>query len=583
MSHHELNQQLGDQLPTAEQQTGQEIREHLLSRLIVGQTIAVAALSLMTGTGGLLMPGSGLLALLPLGLVAMFVGMLSYWVLKRGWFLAAGYLFLLGTSAAITVNVFIRGYEDASGIYYLWPILAAVTILETRGGMLVTFVSAGCYLALVVAQELGYQYPMLPYDAQEEALLTVGSRVLMFFLLAFLAWLSARGLNQALQVARQAAQRWRDLSESLEQRVTDRTRDLEQRSAYLEASVEVGRAASSILEGDELIHQVVDLIRERFGLYYVGLFQVDGGWAVLRAGTGQAGRALLERGHRIRVGEGMVGWSITHGRPRVALEVGEDAVRLATAELPETRSEAALPLRSRGQIIGALSVQHTRAGAFDPDTLAVLQIMADQVAVALDNARLFAESQAALEAQRRAYGELGRQGWQELFRAGQDLELRYDPDGILQSREAEGPGGATGTCPTLAVPLKLREQAIGVLNAYKPAGTGEWTDEEMALLQTLVDQLGLALESARLYQDTQRRAARERLLAGVADRMRQSLDLDMVLQAAVREMRQALDLHDVTIRLEGIEGSTPSGAAGNVDAQARASAAPGSDDGGGRS
>ena len=116
------------------------------------------------------------------------------------------------------------------------------------------------------------------------------------------------------------------------------------------------------------------MIRERFGLYYVGLFELDPGgeWAILRAGTGEAGSAMLARGHRIRVAEGMIGWSVEHGQSRVALAADEDAVRLATAELPETRSEAALPLRSRGRVRGALTVQHRQPGAFDPDTLAVL-------------------------------------------------------------------------------------------------------------------------------------------------------------------------------------------------------------------
>jgi nitrogen fixation/metabolism regulation signal transduction histidine kinase len=126
----------------------------------------------------------------------------------------------------------------------------------------------------------------------------------------------------------------------LEQRVNERTGELERRSAYLQASTEVGRAASSILDSDQLIRRAVELIRERFDLYYVGLFLVDETreWAVLQAGTGEAGRAMLARGHRLRVGEGMVGWSVAHAQARIALEAEEDAVRKVAPELPETRS-----------------------------------------------------------------------------------------------------------------------------------------------------------------------------------------------------------------------------------------------------
>ncbi|RPI58397.1 MAG: HAMP domain-containing protein, partial [Chloroflexi bacterium] len=232
---------------------------------------------------------------------------------------------------------------------------------------------------------------------------------------------------------RMAAQ-LQDMVAGLETRVAERTRDLERRSNYLQASAEVGRAAASILEVDRLTGQVVNLIRERFDLYYVGLFLVNeggrGAWAVLRAGTGKAGQALISRGHRIRVGEGMIGWAVSRGQARVSGEAARDVVRLATPELPETRSEAALPLRSRGQVIGALTVQHVMSGAFDPETVAVLQLMADQVAVAIDNARLFAESQAALAAERRAYGEVSAKAWQRLSAAREQWGYRSSEEGL---------------------------------------------------------------------------------------------------------------------------------------------------------
>lgn len=364
--------------------------------------------------------------------------------------------------------------------------------------------------------------------------------------------------------------RQRALIAELEQRVSDRTVDLERRSAYLHASAEVGRAATSILDAEVLIRQVVELIRERFNLYYVGLFLVDSTnqWAVLQAGTGEAGRVMLARGHRLPVGEGsMIGWSIMNVQARVALEAGEDIERLASAELPDTRSEAALPLLSRGRVLGALTVQSDQYGAFDDPTVAMLQLMADQVAVALDNARLFAEGQSALETARRAYGELSRQAWLDLMRANRDLGFRGDKQGVTR---AEGPlspemeqvlqtgelvhiqatvDGGVESKLALAVPVKVHGQVIAVLDTYKPGEAGEWTPDELTLLEMLAEQLGLALESARLYQDTQRRATRERLAGEVTTHIRESLDLDAVLRAAAEQMRQTLDLEKVTVSL----------------------------------
>ena len=352
---------------------------------------------------------------------------------------------------------------------------------------------------------------------------------------------------------------------SLERRVSERTRDLELRSAYLEASAEVGRAVVSILDADKLIDQVVDLTCTRFGLYYVGLFLVDemGEWAELRAGTGKAGRQMLSEEHRLKVGgRSMIGQCVARGEARIALDVGEEAVHFDNPLLPETRSEAALPLRSRGHVFGAITVQSAQPAAFDEDVITVLQTMADQVAVALDNARLFAEIEDALEAARRASGELSREAWEELLRRRRDLGFHSDERGVirteqiwrpemeqaLRKREVVVHDAEEGNRP-LAVPIRVRGEVIGVLDTYKPGQAGEWDEEEIGMLETLVEQLGVALEGARLFEDTQRRAARERVVSEVTDRMRETLDSDAVLKTAVEDIRQALNVPEMTISL----------------------------------
>jgi len=356
----------------------------------------------------------------------------------------------------------------------------------------------------------------------------------------------------------------RGLIGGLEQRVADRTADLKRRSEYLAASAEVARAAGSILETDRLVKEAVELIRERFGLYYVGLFLVDekNEWAVLRAGTGTAGQAMLAREHKLAVGgSSMIGWSITNAQARIALQAEADAVRRATAELPETRSEAALPLRSRGKVLGALTVQSAQPNAFDQDTVTVLQTMADLIAIALENARLLAESQSAVEAMRRASGELSRESWSQILHAQSMPGVRSLPSGVTQiqgdwpheaqralqeGRIVHADGGigltehnASGQA-SLAIPVKVRGNVIGVIDTAKPAGGGQWTPEEIALAETLADQLGTALESARLYQDTQRRAAREQLTRQITDNIRAAASVEDAIQRAIQEMSRAL-------------------------------------------
>ncbi|MEJ2207750.1 MAG: GAF domain-containing protein [Anaerolineae bacterium] len=367
----------------------------------------------------------------------------------------------------------------------------------------------------------------------------------------------------------------RELIGSLEDRVAERTAELERRSHYLEAAAEVGRAASSILESEALMDQVVNLIRDEFDLYYAGLFMLDdtGEWAVLRAGTEPGGQALLAREHRLRVGgESMIGWCTAQGQARVALEAGEDAVRLATPELPETRSEAALPLRSRGKVIGALTVQDDEPGAFDAQSMVVLQTMADQVAATLDNARLFSERLQALEMAQRAYGELSREAWVELLQAQPQLAFRSDMEGLHPAgdeswrpaaaealrggqtvvHDDSSPGDAgdgTEDQQVLAIPLRVRGEVIGVLDTYKPVEAGPWTAEEITLLERIVEEMDPALESARLYQDTQRRAARELAIRQVTERMRRAVDVEAILQNTVAELAKAMGAPRAYVRL----------------------------------
>ena len=351
----------------------------------------------------------------------------------------------------------------------------------------------------------------------------------------------------------------RGLIGGLEQRVAERTAALEQRSSYLQASAEVGHAVASILDREGLSKQVVELIRDRFNLYYVGLFLLDesGEWAVLHAGTGEAGEALLTRGHRLRVGEGMIGWSVEHAEARIALDVGEDAVRLATAELPETRSEAALPLRSRGRVLGALTVQSKQPAAFDKDSLVVLQTMADQVAVALDNARLFAESQSALEAAREAYGQVTRKAWQELLRAQPGMGFRRDRQGLApageiwhsQMAEVMRAGTTLSEQASMVAPIKVRGQVIGVIDAHKPEGAGGWTAEEVEVMEMLADQLGVALEGARLFREARRHAAHEEAVRRVTEEMRRGMDVEAILQTTVAELGRVLGVPRAYVRL----------------------------------
>jgi GAF domain-containing protein len=389
------------------------------------------------------------------------------------------------------------------------------------------------------------------------------------FLVGLLLRYAMNSMNRALERARrneraqaEANRELEAIRASLEVRVTERTRELERRSTYLEAASEVGRAATSILEIDRLIWRVADLIRRRFDLYHVGLFLVDatGGWAEYRAGSGTGGYALAEEEFRLEVGgPSMVGWCTAHARARVAQDVGQETRRVEHALVPQTRSEAALPLVARGVVIGALSVQSDKQGAFDQDAVRSLQSMADQVAVALDNARLFAETEAALEAERRAYGEVSREAWAGLVRDRPDWGYLCGSHGTLSPVRGEWQpemveAGQTGRIvqgdgQVVALPVRIQDNVVGVVRLRKPDEAGPWTQEEISLMESVAGQLGLTLESARLHQETQRRAVREQLVAQVSAQVRASLDPDTILKTSVRELSRVLGAEWAAIEL----------------------------------
>ncbi len=351
----------------------------------------------------------------------------------------------------------------------------------------------------------------------------------------------------------------RELIASLEQRVAARTQGLE-------AVAEVARATTSVLDPNRLLPEMVNLVKERFGFYYVGLFLVDEArrYAVLRAGTGEAGRHMLAQGWQLAVGMGsMIGQCVATGKPLIRQKAGDAVVRFENPFLPDTRSELALPLRYGGRVIGAMTVQSVAESAFDEAAIVTLQNMADQVAVAVENARLFAETQAALqraqEVQRRYQGQAWRdylkyrpaRGYE--WRSGALLtrgdELPPDVQPVLQKR------AAAVDEKTLLLPLVQGDQVIGVLGFENEAGRKTWSADEVALIEALSEQLLLAAENQRLLDETQRRAARERLSREVTAEMRRSLDVTTVLRTAIRELQESLGLTEAEVWIETEAGA----------------------------
>ncbi len=381
---------------------------------------------------------------------------------------------------------------------------------------------------------------------------------------------------------------------NLEQRVAERTAELaqrgeeleklnvemrataqkaEQRATQLAASAQVARAASQVRDLDQLLPQVTQLISRMFGYYHVGIFIVDelGRFAVLRAANSEGGRHMLARNHKLAVGtQGIVGYVTGTGQPRVALDIGSDAVHFDNPDLPQTRSEMALPLHVGDQVFGALDVQSTQEAAFTEEDLAVLSMLADQLAIAIENARLFEQTRSALQEAEEAQRRYIREQWAQLAPLVQVSSHEYHALGVPPVGDAPLPeieqallkgeivtaaattlatGAPAPYAEAMAIPIKLAEETLGVIDLQVTDDARGWTEDDMALATAVADQVALALENARLFDQTQRRAQRERLISEIASKMRVAPDVEGILRTTVQEIRRALGVSHGVIRL----------------------------------
>ncbi|MBI5353068.1 MAG: GAF domain-containing protein [Chloroflexi bacterium] len=170
----------------------------------------------------------------------------------------------------------------------------------------------------------------------------------------------------------------------------------ERHARLLKASARAAKNITTILDPYELLQRTVDIICDEFGFYYAGVFFLDNAkqYAVLKAGRGEAGRMMVNAGHRLAVGgNSMIGASIANRQGRIALDVGTEPVFFENPDLPKTRSEMALPLIAGEDVIGALTVQSTEEAAFHDEDIAALQTLADQLAIAIQNSNLHRQAE----------------------------------------------------------------------------------------------------------------------------------------------------------------------------------------------
>jgi len=272
---------------------------------------------------------------------------------------------------------------------------------------------------------------------------------------------------------------------------------------------------------------------------------------------------MLERKHKLRLDStSIVGYSTSRGEHRIALDVGSDAVFFNNPDLPDTHSEMALPLRVGTRVIGSLDVQSTLSKAFTEEDVATLTTLADQIAIAIENARLFDEAQTALAESKNTFERYIKQEWNSYTEQTRHKGFLFDGKHIspidnetwkekTQTIPKTGSLSLSKTASTIAIPIKLRGQVLGTLDVRAKQGQREWTQEEIALLEAAAERAALALENARLVDNAQRRAARERIIGDISTKIGAVSDMESIMQAAVEELgRRISGVAEVTFEVE---------------------------------
>ncbi len=471
--------------------------------------------------------------------------------------------------AAFTIPVYsYDGINDSGVVGYFVVIIMSSLILGSGAVFVFGPLTIAALTGAYILQRNGAIVPVLEMPPSLIDYLII---LIAFSMTALLLRTAVRriawGFRQAQRNETELLRTNRELRESRD-RLEIQTQELAQRTQYLEAAARVARETTAVLEVNRLLRRVVEILAEQFDLSRLRIFITD----ETRTWASAAIQAEVLPDKQLEVLEGEplqfqvgvespVGYATKTGEPYVTGDVRRDPLFARTRGLGETRSEMVLPLVARGQILGALDVHSAVTNAFKDEDVRMMMALADQVAVALDNARLFQEAQEALTAERQARGEMAREAWGRLLEINPNLGVVVDAGGAMETVPAMRPGmeeavrtgkvirQVTPDAMQVALPIWVGGEIIGVVEGRRSGRSEDWSQDEISLIETLTDELSGALERARLYHESQRLVARERAIGQVMQEVRRSLELEAVLQAAADEIRNAMQLERVSVRL----------------------------------
>jgi GAF domain-containing protein len=480
--------------------------------------------------------------------IPLTITFLSAFVLARTRYYRLGSIIL--ALGLITFTVFLavtRSTPLSEILYSMLPVMfiAGIALFDQRG-MWILFAATMIGMGMIFVGRGGMEMDfILRYIG-----LTASMAILSMVVVRFRDALERERFAELQTTNRELISVKNELEQRVQERTADintRTKDLERYAHQMETLSSVAYSISAIQSIEQLLPTICRIVSERFGHYHTGIFLLDeqNEYAVLRATNSEGGRRMLERKYRLRVGAaGIVGYAAAHGESRVVQNVGADSIYFDSPDLPDTRTEAALPIKIGSQTIGILDVQSKESDAFRDEDIDILGVLANQIAIAIENARLFSQTKQALADSQSFYEQYIKQDWERFSRKIQYAGYRYDGTRTTPFI----PSAAKPDQQTLQIPIKIRNLVVGYIHLRANNPLREWTEDELRLAQSAAERAGLAIENARLLGEAQRRAAKERTIGDIASKISASVNINSIMQTAVEELGRALPGSEVNLQ-----------------------------------
>jgi GAF domain-containing protein len=477
------------------------------------------------------------------------------------------------TFSAISAN----GLHDLSMLGFPTVIVVSVLLLRKRSIYIATPLAVAGVEIVAISDMLGFTNSTMAEKTDiTDALIAA---VLVIAVSALLQLLVSR-LNDSLNESRrneiaqaEAIFELRTLKQNLENRIAERTRELteaisisERRASNFEAAAQLARTVANVREIGILLPTIAGVIGEKFNYEHVEIYLNDNEqeYTVLVAANSENGKKLLEQGHQLRTDQpGLVSTVAKSGAIRITNDT-QTGFRMDGSQEVTMGSEAALPLKVGNTVVGVIDIHTGKTNAFDETAIGILSILTDQVAIAVQNARIYNETQATLAESQILYGSVIQQSWKRNIKS--DLHLGYKFTGtsvseldqplssielvkaletgeIVSSPHPDVQGGKV-----IAVPLKLRGEVIGAINVKMPTGADLGQDES-DIIRSTAERVALALENSTLLEESQRRASREQTIGQISTRIGAATEIEAILKTAVRELGTQIGGAQVTVEI----------------------------------